>query len=513
MTLFADIVSTSLQVASTRSRLKKVEFLTACLRALKPDEIETGVGYLAGVIPGGALGVGPAMVRDAMPHSPADSPGLELLEVHRELRALPEITGAGSKTERTRRLSQLLSRSTADEQHFLARLIIGEIRHGALQGIMTDAIAAAAELDASQIRRAVMLSGDLVRAGHVALTEGAPGLEEFRIQVFRPVQPMLAQTASDVGEALEKLGSTVLEYKLDGARVQVHKSGDEVRVYTRRLNEVTGSVPEVVEAVRALPVDTTILDGEVLALREDGKPQPFQVTMRRFGRRKDVAAMREKLPLDVFFFDALFRDGTELIDRPAGERLEFMDATLPDGLVIPRSTSMDADAGEAFYQQATGRGHEGIMAKSLDAPYEAGSRGASWLKIKPAHTLDLVVLACEWGSGRRKGWLSNLHLGAFDAATQQFVMLGKTFKGLTDDMLRWQTEAFLEREVSRDEWTVYLRPEIVVEIAFNELQESPQYPGGLALRFARVKRYREDKTAAEADTMDAVRAIHAGQRR
>ena len=512
MISLATLVTASQAVAATRSRLQKAEHLAACLQQLHGDEIEVGVGYLSGEVPGGALGVGPAMVRDSRPHSAADDATLGLLEVHRELRALPGITGAGSKGERTRRLSALLARATADEQRFLSRLLIGELRHGALQGVMCDAIAATAELEAAAVRRAFMLSGDLVTAGRVALTEGAAGLEQFRVQVFRPVQPMLAQTAADVGEALERLDDTVLEYKLDGARVQAHKSGDVVRVFSRRMNDVTAAVPEVVEALRAVPVDSLILDGEVLAMRADGKPEPFQVTMRRFGRRKNVDEMRAKLPLSVYFFDALFHDGDELIDRPGAERHEIMNRSLPGEILIPRQNATDPDQGEAFYQEATGRGHEGIMAKAQGAPYEAGSRGASWLKIKPAHTLDLVVLGCEWGSGRRKGWLSNVHLGAFDPASKQFVMLGKTFKGLTDELLRWQTQAFLEREVSRDEWTVFVRPEIVVEIAFNELQESSQYAGGLALRFARVKRYRDDKTVAEADTMETVRAIHAGQR-
>jgi DNA ligase 1 len=322
---------------------------------------------------------------------------------------------------------------------------------------------------------------------------------------------MLAQPADDLADALGTLGRAALEYKLDGARVQVHKAGSEVRVYSRRLNEVTAAVPEIVEAVQGLPFGEAILDGEAIALRPDGWPQPFQITMRRFGRKLDVAAMRQSLPLAAFFFDALALDGTNLIDLPAGERFAALGAAVPANLRIPRTVSERTDEALAFAAQALAAGHEGIMAKALGAPYEAGARGRSWLKVKTATTLDLVVLAAEWGHGRRQGWLSNLHLGARDPAAGGFVMLGKTFKGLTDRMLAWQTEQFLAREIARDRYTVYVRPELVVEIAFNDLQASPHYPGGLALRFARVKGYRPDKGAEDADTIETVRTIYQRQ--
>jgi DNA ligase-1 len=341
----------------------------------------------------------------------------------------------------------------------------------------------------------------------MALEKGEAGLADLDIRLFRPLEPMLAQTAGDVAEALEELGSASLEYKMDGARVQVHKGEGEVRIYTRGLNEVTAAVPEVVEAVAALPVRDAILDGELVALRPDGTPQPFQVTMRRFGRKLDVEAMRGRLPVASFFFDCLYRDGRSLIDRPTAERIAALRGSVPSELRMPQTATGDRAEAEAFARQALAAGHEGIMAKALDAPYEAGNRGKSWLKIKRAHTLDLVVLAAEWGHGRRRGRLSNLHLGARDPASGSFVMLGKTFKGLTDAMLEWQTHRLVELELGRDDWTVYVRPELVVEVAFSDVQASPRYPGGLVLRLARVKRYRTDKPAAEADTIGTVRQI------
>jgi DNA ligase-1 len=356
-----------------------------------------------------------------------------------------------------------------------------------------------------------MFAGTPGAVAHVLLSEGAGALARFGVALQRPVQPMLAQPADDIADALARLGAAAaLEWKVDGARVQVHKAGDAITVYTRNLNDVTASVPEIVEALRAVPSNALILDGEAVALRAGGAPHPFQVTMRRFGRRLDVECMRAELPLAVFFFDCLHRDGTSLIDRPARERFDALASALPAPLVIPRLITADVAAAEDFYADALARGHEGVMAKALDAPYEAGSRGASWLKVKRAHTLDLVVLAAEWGHGRRRGWLSNLHLGARDPAGG-WVMLGKTFKGMTDALLEWQTRELLAREASRDDYTVQVRPELVVEVAFNDLQESPRYPGGLALRFARVKGYRPDKLAADADTIETVRALHAAQ--
>jgi DNA ligase-1 len=376
---------------------------------------------------------------------------------------------------------------------------------------MLEAIAAAAAIPVSDVRRAAMSAGGLGDVARAALTEGVTGLAAFGVKLMQPILPMLSQSAESTDDALEQLGTAALEWKLDGARVQVHKAGDEVRVYTRNLNEVTERVPEIVEAVRASPSASLILDGEAIALRPDGSPLSFQLTMRRFGRKLEVDAMRAELPLSVFFFDCLLRDDTPLIDHPAAERFAVLSASVAQETLSPRLVTSDKAAAAVFFEEALARGHEGVVAKALDAPYEAGRRGASWVKVKRANTLDLVVLAAEWGHGRRSGSLSNLHLGARDEANGGFVMLGKTFKGLTDEMLRWQTEAFQKKEASRDGWTVYLRPEIVVEIAFNEIQESSQYPGGLALRFARVKGYRPDKRADEADTIETVRKLYNAQ--
>jgi DNA ligase-1 len=510
MTRLAELVTASQRVGATASRLAKVAELAATLRRLAPDEIEIAVAYLCGETQQGKLGIGYATLAEAR-SAGARSASLDLREVEDALEEIARTKGKGSAAERARRLGELFARATRDEQDFLVRLLVGELRQGALEGVMLDAIAQAAALPVAAVRRAAMYAGGLPAVARAALVEGAGGLAAFSIRLLQPVQPMLAQPADDLAGALGELGTAALEWKLDGARVQVHKAGGDVRVFTRNLNDVTAAVPELVEAVAPLPARDLILDGETIALGPGGAPHPFQVTMRRFGRKLDVAAMREALPLSVFFFDVLRRDAEELADRPALERFQALGDALPKTLVIPRIVTGDRAEAEAFFEDAIRRGHEGVMAKSLEAPYEAGRRGASWLKVKRAQTLDLVVLAAEWGHGRRKGWLSNLHLGARDPASGQFVMLGKTFKGLTDEMLAWQTRAFLEREVGRDAYTVYLRPEIVVEIAFNELQASPQYPGGLALRFARVKRYRPDKRPDQADTIDTVRAIYAAQ--
>jgi DNA ligase-1 len=431
--------------------------------------------------------------------------------VDRAFAELALVTGKGSAGRRGELLRGLFSRATAEEQDFLVRLIVGELRQGALRGLMLEAIAAAAQIPVAEVRRAAMSAGGLGEVARAALTEGIAGLARFTIQLMQPVLPMLSQSAESTDEALEQLTTAALEWKLDGARVQVHKSGDDVRVYTRNLNDVTARVPEIVDAVRASPRSKLILDGEAIALRPDGSPLSFQLTMRRFGRKLEVEAMRRELPLSVFFFDCLLHDGGPLIDRPAQERFDALREAVPQETIIPRLVTSEQGPAAEFFEQALARGHEGIVAKALHAPYEAGRRGASWIKVKRANTLDLVVLAAEWGHGRRSGWLSNLHLGARDPVNGGFVMLGKTFKGLTDAMLRWQTEEFQKVEASRDGWTVYLRPEIVVEIAFNEIQESSQYPGGLALRFARVKGYRPDKRPDEADTIGTVQKIYSSQ--
>ena len=371
---------------------------------------------------------------------------------------------------------------------------------------MLEAVAKAAALPATGVRRAVMMAGDLGVVARAALADGEAGLAQYQLQLFRPVQPMLADAASTLRDALSVDAPAAVEWKLDGARIQVHRRDDRVVVYTRNLNDVTAAVPEVVEAVAALPSREMILDGEVIALASDGRPHSFQTTMRRFGRRLDVAHLRAELPLTAFFFDVLFQEGESLVDNPLSERLERL-GSVASSLDVPRIVTADLEEATRFRDDALARGHEGVMVKSLSAPYAAGRRGSAWLKVKEARTLDLVALAVEWGSGRRKGWLSNLHLGARDPATGGFVMLGKTFKGMTDEMLAWQTTELLAREVRRDGHIVYVRPELVVEIAFNDVQRSPQYPGGVALRFARVKGYRPDKSAADADTIDAVRAF------
>jgi DNA ligase-1 len=505
--LFAKLVEASDAVAATRSRLKKIDLLRACLRQFARGEIETGVGYLIGMLRQGRIGLGWSIVRDAHGVEAAGSAGLDIRKVDTAFEEVAAVSGKGSNLERKRLLRELFSRATAAEQSFLARLITGELRQGALEGVMVEAIAKAAEVPVRDVRRAVMLAGNPATVAKAAMTEGHAGLDAFRLAVLQPVQPMLAQTAQDAGTALKAFGVAAFEYKLDGARIQVHKADDEIRIFTRRLNDVSASLPEIAEVIRALPVRTLILDGEVIALRADGTPHPFQITMRRFGRKLDVDSLRESLPLNAFFFDCLHVDGEDLIDRPAAERFEAMTKVLPAESLIPRLVTADEHDAARFFDDSLAAGHEGVMAKSLDSPYEAGNRGAGWLKIKPAHTLDLVVIAVEWGSGRRRGWLSNLHLAARDPDENRFVMLGKTFKGMTDKMLEWQTRRLLELETGREEHIVHVRPELVVEIAFNELQTSPHYPGGMALRFARVKRYREDKGPADADTIDTVRQI------
>ena len=502
------LVDASRAVAETSSRNAKIARLAETLRALGPHEAPLGVAWLSGELRQGRIGVGHAALRAALESTASPEPTLTIAGVDAAFDHIAGLSGRGSTTARTEALGALLGRATPDERAFLAALLGGGLRQGALEGVMGDAVARAAGVPAAAVRRAAMLAGDLPTIAAAAFEGGDAALAAFGLRLFRPVQPMLADSADDVETAVTAMGEGAFEYKMDGARVQVHRSGDDVRIYTRKLNDVTDSAPEIVESVRALPVREAVLDGEVLSFDARGVPRPFQETMRRFGRRLDVARMRTELPLRAFFFDALHVDGETLLDRPAGERFTALDEAAA-GLVVPRLVTADAARAAAFLAEARAAGHEGLMAKRLDAGYEAGRRGSAWLKVKPVHTLDLVVLAAEWGHGRRRGWLSNLHLGARDPDAGGFVMLGKTFKGLTDALLEWQTRELLAREVGRDEWTVHVRPELVVEIAFNELQVSPRYPGGLALRFARVKRYRPDRSAADADTIGTVRAIHA----
>ncbi|HTV78508.1 MAG TPA: ATP-dependent DNA ligase [Steroidobacteraceae bacterium] len=512
MTLLARIVATSQRIAAASARTAKVQELAACLRLIAPDEIEIGTHYLSGETRQGRFGIGYAALAAAAAGVAAREPSLSLADVDRRLEGISGLRGSGSAGRRSDALRELFALTTADEQNFLQRLLVGELRQGALAGIMIDGIAAAASLPVEQIRRAAMYSGSLGATAHAALVEGGAGLTRFQLETLTPVLPMLAQTATTPAEALRQLGGeAAFEWKLDGARIQGHKSGEVVRVFTRNLNDVSAAVPEIVEALRALPVSDIVLDGEAIVLDRAGRPVPFQVTMRRFGRRLNVGEMRTQLPIQAFYFDCLRLAGRTLVDSPGRERVAALAGTLPASLLMPRIVTGSEQEARQFYEAALAAGHEGIMAKALDAPYEAGNRGAGWLKIKRAHTLDLVVLAAEWGHGRRTGKLSNLHLGALDPVTGEYVMLGKTFKGLTDAMLEWQTTELLAREIRRDRHTVFVRPELVVEIAFSDLQDSPRYPGGLALRLARVKRYRGDKAVAEADDMQAVRRIHAGQ--
>jgi DNA ligase-1 len=429
---------------------------------------------------------------------------LEIGDVDSALAGMASIRGAGSKGARTSLLASLLARATMEERDFLTRLLLGELRQGALESLMIDAVATAASLPMSSVRQAAMVAHGIVPVALAVLTEGASGLAKFSLALMQPMAPMLAQPAADVEAALEVLGTAAFEWKLDGARVQVHKSGDDVRIFTRNRNDVTASAPEIVEAVRGSNVAELILDGEAIALRPGGAPQPFQVTRRRFGRTLDVQGMRDSLPLSVFFFDCMRFGLDAMTEAPTAQRIEALQRALPAALLMPRLVTSELAEAQAFYDDALARGHEGVMAKALNAPYEAGRRAPSWLKIKKLHTLDLVVLAAEWGHGRRHGFLSNLHLGARDEASGGFVMLGKTFKGMTDEMLAWQTEKLLSLETRREGHVVFVRPELVVEIAFDGVQTSPRYPGGVALRFARVVRYREDKRAQDADTIEAV---------
>ena len=506
--LLNEIVRTSELVAHTRSRLEKISYLEDCLRRVDRDEVEIGVNYLSGKLPQGRIGIGSAMIRAIYPVAAVENPTLSLRRVNEIFERIANLSGQGSNVERRRLLAMLLANSTPREQNFLTRLVFGELRQGALDGVMIEAVAKAAGIPLTDIRRAVFVTGDLALVARTAITEGAGGLYRFGIQLFRPVKPMLAQSAENISDALNRMGMVALEYKLDGARVQVHKKQDEVRVYTRNLNDVTEAVPEIVEKIRQTAPSDMILDGEALAFRDDGIPHSFQITMRRFGRKTNVAEMCRKLPLSVLFFDCLYLEGEDLADQPGSERFTVLTAALPTELLIPRCVTGDLEKAEGFLNEALKKGHEGVMAKALDSSYEAGNRGSSWLKVKPAYTLDLVVLAADWGYGRRQGWLSNLHLGALDPASGKFVMLGKTFKGMTDQMLIWQTKKLQELAVASDAYTVYVRPTLVVEVAFNEVQTSAKYPGGLALRFARVKRYRPDKKPEEADTIDTICAIH-----
>jgi DNA ligase 1 len=501
-----DVATASADVGAASSRLAKVARIAGLLTDSDGDgrQIAVVVAWLSGELPQRQIGVGWAALR-SLP-APGFEATLTVADVDARFTEIGGVSGKGSQARRAGLVEELFGAATDIEQTFLRRLLGGELRQGALVGVMADAVAKAADLPAAQVRRAAMLGGDLPAVAAAALTGAADALGGFVLKVGRPVGPMLAQTATGVAEALDKLGGTaIFEAKLDGARVQIHRQGDEVTVFTRSLDDVTARLPEVVEATLALPVTSLIADGEAIALRPDGRPHRFQVTASRFGR-----ALRTDQPLSVFYFDLLHLDGADLLDAPATDRAAALAGVVPRQFRVDRLTTADPEAAQHFLEAALAAGHEGVMAKSPTAPYEAGRRGSGWLKVKPVHTLDLVVLAVEWGSGRRTGKLSNIHLGAKDPAGNGFVMLGKTFKGMTDVMLDWQTTRFLELATGpTDGYVVAVRPEQVVEIAFDGVQGSTRYPGGLALRFARVVRYRDDKSPAEADTIDTVRALYA----
>jgi ATP-dependent DNA ligase I len=499
--LLASIVAVSENVTATSGRLLKIAALADALRQAGPVEVPIAVAYLSGDLPQRQIGVGWATLRDVL-GTAAQTPALTLSEVDAAFSAIGAISGAGSVALRRTLVSELFSQATDAEQRFLLRLLSGELRQGALEGVMTDAVAKAAEVPVADVRRAAMLRGSLAQVAAAALSGGVTALRGFGLQVGQPVRPMLAASAPTIAEALEKIGGqAAVEWKLDGIRVQAHLLNGEVRLFTRTLDDMTSRVPEVVALLAALPMRAAVLDGELIALAPDGRPLPFQDTASR------TASTGSTVPLSAFFFDALHLDGADLIDLPYWRRRSELAWAVPADMLMPQLvTDSDATATE-FFNDALRNGHEGVVVKALDGVYAAGRRGAGWIKVKPRHTLDLVVLAVEWGHGRRHGWLSNLHLGARDPETGGFVMLGKTFKGLTDELLSWQTSRLLSLETHRDSYTVYVRPELVVEIAFDGVQRSPRYPGGLALRFARVLRYRPDKTAAEADTIATVRTL------
>jgi DNA ligase-1 len=458
---------------------------------------------LSGELPQRQIGVGWAALRDGF--APADAPTLTLSEVDSAFSAIGAVSGKGSTAARKTLVGELFGRATGDEQRFLVGLLSGELRQGALEGVMTEAVARAASVPVAAVRRAMMLRGSLGAVASAALSGGTEALAGFGLEVGRPVRPMLAASAPTIEEALAKAGGTAaVEWKLDGIRIQVHLDRGEVWLFTRTLDDITARLPEVVAVLAKLPVSSAVLDGELIALREDGRPLPFQDTA---ARTASLEVKGPPVPLSLFLFDVLHLEGADLIDSEDTERRAALARAVPAELLMPRLVTDSAGEATAFFEDALAHGHEGVVVKSLRAPYAAGRRGAGWIKVKPRHTLDLVVLAVEWGHGRRRGWLSNLHLGARDPVTGGFVMLGKTFKGLTDELLTWQTSRLLELEERRDSYTVHVRPELVVEIAFDGVQRSPRYPGGLALRFARVLRYREDKTAAEADTIDTIRAL------
>jgi DNA ligase 1 len=498
LTLFADVVEASRLVAATSSRSRKIAVLAELLRSLDAEEVPIGVGFLSGVPRQGRIGIGYASVYGIEVRAAAE-PSLTVREVDRALDEIEATTGPGSITRRRQLLSDLLSGATGQEADFLRRLLTGELRQGALAGLMADAVAKAAGVPGDLARRALMLSGDLTRMAETAMTDGEPALRRIGFEIFRPILPMLASTSPSAAEAVAGFELASVEWKLDGIRVQIHRRDSEVHIYTRNLNEITPTLPGIVEAVLRLPVRQAVLDGEALWMSEDG-PGSFQHTVSQI----DSGAPPEGIV--TFLFDLLHVDGEDLLDAPLHERAARL-ATIAPELKIPSLLTSDPAAAERVLEESLQAGHEGIVVKDAASPYAAGRRGKAWRKVKPVRTYDLVVLGAEWGHGRRRGWLSNLHLGARDPSTGGFVMVGKCFKGLTDELLSWQTDELLARETSRRGIAVLVRPELVVEIALDGVQSSTRYPGGVALRFARVKRYRPDKRADEADVIDDLRAL------
>ena len=498
MTLLADVVAASNEVAATSSRSRKIAILAELLARLEPDEIPVVTGFLSGVPRQGRVGIGYAAVYGAE-RAPADEPSLAVGDLDRAISDVQAATGSGSAAERRRILDGLFARATGDESDFVQRLLVGGLRQGALAGLMVDAVAKAADVPADLARRAFMLSGELTRTAEVALTEGEEGLRAIGFELFQPVLPMLASTAESVADAVAAFELASVEWKLDGIRIQIHRSGDEVRIYTRNLNEITDALPGIAAAARALPVTKAVLDGEAIWMGEDG-PAAFQDTVAQI----DAGAPPEGVV--TFLFDALHLDGDDLLDTPLAERASRLEAVAPQ-LTIPRKLTSDPEEAQRVLDEALAAGHEGVVVKDAASLYAAGRRGKTWRKVKPVLTYDLVVLGAEWGHGRREGWLSNLHLGARDPESGGFVMVGKCFKGLTDELLTWQTKELLARETARRGIAVLARPELVVEVALDGVQASTRYAGGVALRFARIKRYRPDKTAGEADTIDDLRAL------
>jgi DNA ligase 1 len=509
--LFAEVVAASRTAAATRSRLGKTAAVADVLRAAGPTDAATVASYLSGVLPQRRVGVSWRGLTALPP--PAAVPTATVAEVDDALTRLARISGSGSAAARQTEVGALFERLTDEEQDYLRSLITGQVRQGALDGVMLAAVAQAAEVPEAAVRRAAMLAGHTGPVARAAMSGGVAALEDIGLEVGRPLRPMLAASAPDVVAAWDQVAGddreVFVDGKLDGIRLQAHRDGDDVRLFTRSLDDITDRLPEVVEAVLALPARRLVVDGEAIALDARGRPKPFQETASRTMSSLGTETLRERVPVTPYFFDLLHLDGADLLDLPAVERFDQLARLVPEAALVPRERVASVESAQQFFDRLIADGHEGVVVKSPTSPYAAGRRGAGWVKVKPRHTLDLVVLAVEWGSGRRQGWLSNIHLGARDAEGGGFVMLGKTFKGMTDEMLAWQTQRFLELETARQGHVVQVRPEQVVEVAFDGIQRSSRYPGGMALRFARVVRYRDDKTADEADTVDTVRALHA----